>query len=225
MREETEAKDIKWANEEIKKEWNLLNDKRYEREVDDLTTGVLLGLKKALNILNQLDEPEVLSEEWIDEHAIAVTYDEKSFPIIHQAREKDIVLVKDSEGVLVPKQEEMKVSKMWRDVISQNKEEGHSLRWTLNDIDNLNVNDVDDFAKAWLAYPNIEVEKEQKYYAKVKGFKDEVWNSYIAIHSEGIPEFTGVDNAEVFSIEEWEELGINDDNADFVKVEELEEDV
>ena len=98
MREEAEAKDIKWANEEIKKEWNLLNNKRYEKEVDDLTTGVLLGLKKALNILNQLDEPEVLSQEWIDE---------KSFPIIHQAREKDIVLVKDSEGVLVPKQEEV----------------------------------------------------------------------------------------------------------------------
>ena len=52
---------------------------------------------------------------------------------------------------------------MWHDVIVQNKEDGHSLRWTLNYIDDLNVNDVDSFARAWLAYPNIEVEEEQKY--------------------------------------------------------------
>ena len=97
MREETEAKDIKWANEEIKKEWNLLNDKRYEREVDDLTTGVLLGLKKALNILNQLDEPEVLSEEWIDEHTF---YN-------GNVSEGGFIFVAYLKDKLVPKQEEV----------------------------------------------------------------------------------------------------------------------
>ena len=56
---------IEWVREQIKEERNLLNDTRYEKEVDDLTTGILLGLKKALNIINQLDEPEVLSQEWI----------------------------------------------------------------------------------------------------------------------------------------------------------------
>lgn len=76
----------------------------------------------------------------------------------------DLRQVDDLQNLLVPKQEEMKVSKMWHDVIVQNKEDGHSLRWTLNYIDNLNVNDVDSFAKAWIAYPNIEVEEEQKYY-------------------------------------------------------------
>ncbi len=64
--EEKEVKGLEWAIEEIKKERNLLNDTRYEREVDELTTGTLLGLKKALNILDQLDEPETLSQEWID---------------------------------------------------------------------------------------------------------------------------------------------------------------
>ena len=68
MTEKRELKDIKWANKEIEKVRDLLNNKRYEEEVDDFTTGVLSGLKKALSILDQLDEPEVLSEVWIDEH-------------------------------------------------------------------------------------------------------------------------------------------------------------
>ena len=94
IKEETEVKDLRWAKEEIKKERNLLNDKRYEREVDDLTTGVLLGLKKALNILNQLDEPEVLSQEWIDEHS-------------NGASRSLYVWADDLKDLLVAKQEEV----------------------------------------------------------------------------------------------------------------------
>ena len=65
-KETKEKKDIKWANKEIEKVRDLLNNKRYEEEVDDFTTGFLSGLKKALKILNQLDQPETLSKEWID---------------------------------------------------------------------------------------------------------------------------------------------------------------
>ena len=78
--------------------------------------------------------------------------------------ETEIVYVDDLQNLLVPKHEEMKVPEMWHDVIAQNKEDGHSLRWTLKYIDDLHVNDVDSFARAWIAYPNIEVEEEQKYY-------------------------------------------------------------
>lgn len=100
--EETEVKkDKKWANEEIKKERNLRNDLRYEREVDDLTTGVLLGLKKALNILDQLDEPEALSQEWIDEYAQG-DYDEW-------------VYTEDLQNLLVPKQELIEAYKQEED--------------------------------------------------------------------------------------------------------------
>ena len=99
IEEETEVKkDIEWVKQEIKKERNRLNDTRYEREVDDLTTGVLLGLKKALNIFNQLDEPEVLSSDWIDEHkenwqGLSITG--------YSVPEKDL------QNLLVPKQEEV----------------------------------------------------------------------------------------------------------------------
>ena len=96
MSKKTEVKDIKWAIEEIKKERNLLNDKRYEREVDDLTTGVLLGLKKALNILDKLDEPEVLSSDWIGEHTWNNHYIGKPF-----------IYVDDLQNLLVPKQKEL----------------------------------------------------------------------------------------------------------------------
>ena len=49
-------------------------------------------------LINQLDEPEVLSQEWIDEHATAVTYDE----ILDQT---EIAYVDDLENLIIPKEE------------------------------------------------------------------------------------------------------------------------
>ena len=102
MSKKTEVKDIKWAIEEIKKERNLLNDKRYEREVDDLTTGVLLGLKKALNILDKLDEPEVLSSDWIAGKKMWIRNKIPFHMDVDYA-----VPVNDLQNLLVPKQKEL----------------------------------------------------------------------------------------------------------------------
>ena len=100
--EELEVKkNIEWANGEIKKVRDLLNNKRYEEEVDDFTTGVLSGLKKALEILDQLDEPETLSQEWLVEHSYNV----------HLLGTPDVETVAvprdDLEGLLVPTLSEM----------------------------------------------------------------------------------------------------------------------
>ena len=89
-------KDIEWAREQIKEERNLLNDTRYEKEVDDLTTGILLGLMKALKIINQLDEPETLSKEWIDKN------------VVHVRGLGGIFEAEAVEGLLVQKQDENK---------------------------------------------------------------------------------------------------------------------
>ena len=100
---------------------------------------------------------ETLSQEWIEQKSIDTHVDALSGEVQLTFRLDDL------QNLLVPKLEEMKVPKMWHDAIVQNKEDGHSLRWTLNYIDDLNVNDVDSFARAWIAYPNIEVKEEQKY--------------------------------------------------------------
>jgi len=173
--------------------------------------------------INQLDEPEVLSQEWIDEHKVARVNNLRKMTM------DDVVPVEKLQGILVPKQEEIKVSKMWHDVIAQNKEEGHSLRWTLNYIDNLNVNDVDDFAKAWLAYPNIEIEEEPKYYVLDKENATLLKKSAVG---EGIAKSVGTNiyNAKSWKNEEEYQLTeqeIKDYDPRYwafaVKVEELEE--
>ena len=96
MTEKRELKDIKWADKEIKKVLNLLNNKRYEEEVDDFTTGVLSGLKKALNILDQLDEPKTLSKEWISKFTSPVDDEGRLY-----------VWKSDLEALIVPTLSEM----------------------------------------------------------------------------------------------------------------------
>ena len=144
-------KTLESIREEIWEEMLRLEDKRKDQWADIKYQT----LREVLQKLGHLDEPEVLSEEWLDENKSSWT---------KLKIDGYYIPVEKLQNLLMPKQEEIKVSKMWHDVIAQNKEEGHSLRWTLNYIDNLNVNDVDDFAKAWLAYPNIEIEEEPKYY-------------------------------------------------------------
>ena len=152
--EETEVKrNIEW----LKGEMDSMHRKR---DLDRNPDEWFISKTALLKAIDQLDEPEALSQEWIDEHARAVAYD-------GMPDETEIVYVDDLQNLLVPKHEEMKVPEMWHDVIAQNKEDGHSLRWTLKYIDDLHVNDVDSFARAWIAYPNIEVEEEQKYYLKI----------------------------------------------------------
>lgn len=78
-----------------------------------------------------------------------------------------------------------------------------------------------------------EVEEEQKYFAKIKGHEkidsdDKYWNYCIMdesleiadnkVHADVLTEY--ILNT---TKDEWENLGINDDNADFVKVEGEEE--
>ena len=86
---------------------------------------------------------------------------------------------------------------------------------------------------SWLTGITKEIEQEPKYYAKIKGHEnigsnDKYWNYNTdmeelsvgdsEVHPNVISEYTIKATKD-----EWANLGINDDNADFVKVEELEE--
>ena len=213
--EETEVKNI----EELKS-WF---------EDDKLYVGEYVKHK-----INQLDEPEVLSSDWIDEHkenwqGLSITG--------YSVPEKDL------QNLLVPKQElpvipqfvaewieETKPYKTLRvafEYIAQRKRDNHDDKLAFW----VEEGNSETFARAWL--DGYEIEQEPKYYAKIKGHEnigsnDKYWNYNTdmeelsigdsEVHPNVISEYTIKATKD-----EWANLGINDDNADFVKVEELEE--
>lgn len=80
-------KDIEWAKKEIKE---LMTEESQNYPHDEMVEKEMV-----LGILNQLDEPEVLSHDWIDEH--------KYFPVGEDA----VVRARDLRKLLVSKQEEL----------------------------------------------------------------------------------------------------------------------
>ena len=95
--EETEVKNIEW----LRKDFDRIFDQSIRINSDkEWDKGWNVGWYEARTtvyaLINQLDEPEVLSQEWIDEH----TY------YNHNTGE-DIVYVDDLKDLLVPEQEEV----------------------------------------------------------------------------------------------------------------------
>ena len=102
----------------------------------------------------------------------------------------------------------------------------------LTSISDWVARNIDKYARAYLT-GRYEVEEEQKYYALIKGHEyigteDKYWN--YDVEFEGLEIGDNKVHPDVLAEymlkatkDEWANLGINDDNADFIKVEELEE--
>ena len=175
--EETEVnKDIQWLKEEIEEElegWygvegginedginviKLLIDqheesevKRLEKKIKELDSYNDELVRDNNQFRNELDNQEVLSEEWINKN--------KKYNNVH-----DIgyyIPVDKLYGKIVPKQE-VTIDKEDAENIVQYKEMGWTLSHLINDYGEDASHD-ELLAKAWLAYPNIEVEEEKKY--------------------------------------------------------------
>ena len=87
-------KGIEWLKKEIATEMIQLEPNRKERRSDVRYQT----LRDVAQKIDQLDEPEVLSQKWIDEHATAVTYDE----ILDRTETTYVV---DLENLIIPKEE------------------------------------------------------------------------------------------------------------------------
>ena len=87
-------KNIEWLKKEIATEMIQLEPNRVERWSDVRYQT----LRDVAQKIDQLDEPEVLSQKWIDEHATAVTYDE----ILDRTETAYVV---DLENLIIPKEE------------------------------------------------------------------------------------------------------------------------
>ena len=148
-------KDIEWVKEEISDIEHKIEDELYTEDTDFRMTTRLSGmidvLQEIKKVINQLDKPETLSKKWIDEN--------KKYNNVH-----DIgyyIPVDKLYGKIVPKQE-VTIGKEDTENIVQYKEMGWTLSHLINDYGEDARHD-ELLAKAWLAYPNIVVEEEQKY--------------------------------------------------------------
>ena len=154
-------KDIEWLKEEIEediKSWGGGNP--------DYFRGASDAYENVKDWLNQLDEPEVLMPEWIEDNEFLVN-DESGV-------DYTVVESRKLKGLLVPKQELPVIPKFVAEWIKETKPY-NSLRVAFEYIAQRKRNNHDDklafwveegnsetFARAWL--DDYEVEEEQKYY-------------------------------------------------------------
>ena len=157
------TKGIEWLKEEIEKIDVETSENFPHYEV--ISKNIVLYL------INQLDEAETLSLEWIDDNGFEVD----SWNKVVNVNLQNLLVPKQEE--LVSKADELKptVPQEWFDVIKMYKEDDANL-WMVLYEQAILSDESDDFARAWLAYPNIEVEKPkhpilQAFDEKVKEYE------------------------------------------------------
>lgn len=159
-------KNIEWLKEEIG-DLPITDTVFISNGVSYVDSAV--SVMSIYDLIDQLDEPEVLSQEWIDNNSINASSDGVTEEYVH---------VDDLEKLIIPKQELPVIPQFVADYLEKAKEEIDLLRVfeIANGLDELEVWRKEynwirlyhlDFAKAWLS--GYEVEEEQKYNVKIKG--------------------------------------------------------
>lgn len=228
-------KDIEWLKREIP------NLRGYAVAIDEIDGGLnpvtTISLKDVYRLINQLDEPEVTHEqvvEWIENnefycHATAET-------VLENAVDKGELGYYGTKYSVVGKPVIPKFVAEW---IETHLEQGFDLYPVLKKLEdnsrlwtkgyNWYRENTLDFTIAYLT-GEYKVEEEPLYRALIKGH-ELVNDYYIYWNCDKYDDDVFVsrlypphDNSTTeLSKSEWNELGIDDSNADFVKVEEIEE--
>ena len=202
-------KDKKWLKAEIDNQ-AIIMDKGYIHRGD------------LMYLIDKLDEPEVLSQEWIDKHA--EYYEYLGYAVVPTDK---------LQNLLVPKQELPVVPKYVDEWIRKHRD-AYNLYQALRKLENNTLfwgpiyewyrMNTQKFVNAYLT-GEYEVGEEPLYHALIKGHDlvhdyDIYWNCdkynrdvFVSRLHPPLDNFTTE-----LSKEEWNELGINDSNADFVKV-------
>ncbi len=201
---------------------------------------------RAVSLINQLDEPETLSQEWIDDHKVARINN------LRKMTTSDVVEVEKLKNLLVPKQELPAIPKFVADWIEGNKEfeekwNDYSKEDAMNDTIHFTIyglfadypatNSDVELRKPvikWLSVDRgnyfklvnsvrygYEVEEEQKYYVLNK-----TRNSAILVRMFDEPTLDPAPITEIDEVDQFTEQEIKDYDDRFwpfaVKVEELE---
>lgn len=188
----------------------------------------MVELPNVLREIDQLDEPEVLSQEWIDEHAVyASSIDGVTEYYVHVDNLKELPFPKKDLPV-IPKYVAEWIARL-RDNFDLHQAlttlENNSLTWELtHKWYRMNTHK---FVNAYLT-GEYKAEEELLYHALIKGHElvngseggywtvdgDDfyIYNNWYDHSGDKLTKLTKYD---------WNNLGINEDNADFVKVEEV----
>lgn len=190
---------------------------------------------------NELDNQEVLSQGWIEEHKY------------NHYIGRPFVYVDDLQNLLVPKQDKPVVPQFVADWIETSRyAEYHLLgavydgsysedmkKWLFRGDKRTRQDNQDKLTHAWL--DGYEVEKEPVYYAKIKGHElvetetildddtgDDISefyrNVYFVLQKNGELVIDMKDNGlsgakHIMTMSQWNDLGVNEANADFEEVE------
>ena len=163
--EETEVKkDIEWLKEELN--YFIKSEVLDEREI-----GFELAVGEFIDLLNQLDKPEVLSEYWIGQKSIETHVDTLSGEVQVTFRMDDL------QSLVVPKQELPVIPQFVSGWIEETKKQNRSYIYAIAQIyESLGEEENrifqwmeaygndDVFARAWLDGYMVE---EEKYYLKI----------------------------------------------------------
>ena len=173
--------------------------------------------------VKELDEPEALSKEWVNNN------------VVHVRGLGDIFEAETVENLLVPKQGLPVIPKYVADWIKDLKSKGINMLESIydfnhgEDINNYMREQGDVLMRAWLDGFTIAIEEEPLYYALVKGhelsnneFKYWSCKAYNSGHLFVGSKYPKASCINRITKNNWNELGINESNADFVKVEEME---
>ena len=160
-------KNIEWLKKEIPnlRGYAVLIDGE-DGEWEPVTT---VSVEDIYELINRLDELEVLSQEWIDEHRES-TFD------LDEDFETVFIKVEDLQNLLVPKQELPVIPKFVAEAIEEDKELGYDVYESIDLILGTNggglpsisdwvARNIDKYANAWLN--GFTVEEEQKYIVKI----------------------------------------------------------
>ena len=191
-------KDIAWLKKEIGTEMMQLEPNRKERWSD----VKYQTLRNVCQKIYQLDEPEVLSQDWIDKYQYVGTDPNSAF-----------VYVKDLQNLLVPKQGELETK--IQELIESYKQEEDAYSnpengWISGFIEDLKNLVAEEPLYHALIKGHELVRNSSKYWIHDTEYQGDV---FVGHRIQMLPRFK-----ERLTMPDWNELGINDSNADFVKV-------
>lgn len=177
--------------------------------------------------INQLDEPEVLSQQWIDENIVYADVKGNTEAFLNERSVRNL-LVPKQELPLIPKfvaewyESEGKRSSWWNWFYKWGRDERRS------DLETKTIGWMQDYNEEKFVDMfrcGYEVEEEPLYYAKIKGWEHVGTSSYYFGYDEDNDslEVTYLKSNYRFAFsltkKHWNKLGINSTNADFEEVE------
>ena len=214
-------KGIKWLKEEVG-ELNLVDTVFEADGVSYIDTAV--SVMQVYDLIDRLDEQEVLSHKWISDHII-----------FNEKEDAEYIYADELQNLIVPKQELPVVPKHVGEWITRYREkydlypalrmlENNTFVW--GEIYEWYRMNTRKFVNAYLT-GEYEAEEETLYYALIKGHELVDGGKVYWIHDKNNDDmFISLLHSSYDSFltemseSEWNELGINDSNADFVRVDE-----